>query len=225
MHIVIYWSAHSVNLDCVLVIITPDKILIDFIVLVNNFCFSLFLITSGTSAHSERVCRRGGYVLLQQAGEWGAHKLALVPTGTPWYIRPCGVCPKPNLSLSLSVCSDPQEAGDDDLTFKMVFVVNMDLAMGVGKVCPVSRYQYQCNSRILDCKKKRKKEITILDSFIYLFIHFSYRSGTEPSSNKNAITISLNQTIFYQKVKINYQLINILWWHSIGSVLPSCMKH
>ncbi|XP_071241175.1 probable peptidyl-tRNA hydrolase 2 isoform X2 [Salvelinus alpinus] len=27
-----------------------------------------------------------------------------------------------------------QEEGDDDLMFKMVFVVNMDLAMGVGKV-------------------------------------------------------------------------------------------
>ena len=36
--------------------------------------------------------------------------------------------------MSLSVCSDPQEEGDDDLMFKMVFVVNMDLAMGVGKV-------------------------------------------------------------------------------------------
>lgn len=61
---------------------------------------SLFLATSGTSAHSERVCRGGGHVLLQQAGEWGAHKLGLVTTGTPWYIRPCGVCPKPNLSVS-----------------------------------------------------------------------------------------------------------------------------
>lgn len=36
--------------------------------------------------------------------------------------------------MSLFVCSDPQEEGDDDLMFKMVFVVNMDLAMGVGKV-------------------------------------------------------------------------------------------
>lgn len=27
-----------------------------------------------------------------------------------------------------------QEEGNEDLTFKMVFVVNMDLAMGVGKV-------------------------------------------------------------------------------------------
>lgn len=33
-----------------------------------------------------------------------------------------------------SVFWDPQEEGDDDLMFKMVFVVNMDLAMGVGKV-------------------------------------------------------------------------------------------
>lgn len=38
--------------------------------------------------------------------------------------------------MSLCVCSDPQEEGDDDLMFKMVFVVNMDLAMGVGKVSP-----------------------------------------------------------------------------------------
>lgn len=58
-----------------------------------------FVTTSGTAAHSERICRGGGHVLLQQAGEWGAHKLALVPTGTPWYIRPRGVCPKPNLSV------------------------------------------------------------------------------------------------------------------------------
>lgn len=36
--------------------------------------------------------------------------------------------------MSLLVCCDPQEEGDDDLMFKMVFVVNMDLAMGVGKV-------------------------------------------------------------------------------------------
>lgn len=90
----------------------------------------------GAPAHSERVCRGGGHVLLQQAGEWGAHKLALVSTGTPWYIRPPGVCPKPNLSVSSCVCCDPQEEGDDDLMFKMVFVVNMDLAMGVGKVKP-----------------------------------------------------------------------------------------
>lgn len=40
------------------------------------------------------------------------------------------------VSVSLLVCSDPQEEGDDDLMFKMVFVVNMDLAMGVGKVNP-----------------------------------------------------------------------------------------
>lgn len=38
------------------------------------------------------------------------------------------------ISVSCFVCSDLQEEGDDDLVFKMVFVVNMDLAMGVGKV-------------------------------------------------------------------------------------------
>lgn len=36
--------------------------------------------------------------------------------------------------MSLLLYSVPQEEGDDDLTFKMVLVVNMDLAMGVGKV-------------------------------------------------------------------------------------------
>lgn len=38
------------------------------------------------------------------------------------------------ISVSCFVCSDLQEEGDDDLMFKMVFVVNMDLAMGVGKL-------------------------------------------------------------------------------------------
>lgn len=38
-------------------------------------------------------------------------------------------------SQCLLLCSPtPQEEGEDDLMFKMVFVVNMDLAMGVGKV-------------------------------------------------------------------------------------------
>lgn len=41
------------------------------------------------------------------------------------------------ISVSLFVCSDPQEEGDDDLMFKMVFVVNMDLAMGIGKASPM----------------------------------------------------------------------------------------
>lgn len=36
--------------------------------------------------------------------------------------------------MPLPVFCGPQEEGDDDLMFKMVFVVNMDLAMGVGKV-------------------------------------------------------------------------------------------
>lgn len=40
--------------------------------------------------------------------------------------------------MSVPVCSAPQEEGDDDLMFKMVFVVNMDLAMGVGKVSAVA---------------------------------------------------------------------------------------
>lgn len=39
--------------------------------------------------------------------------------------------------MSLVVHCDSQEEGDDDLMFKMVFVVNMDLAMGVGKVSTV----------------------------------------------------------------------------------------
>ncbi len=39
--------------------------------------------------------------------------------------------------MSLFVSFDPQEEGDDDVMFKMVFVVNMDLAMGVGKVSPL----------------------------------------------------------------------------------------
>ena len=39
--------------------------------------------------------------------------------------------------MSLFLYSDLQEEGDDDIMFKMVFVVNMDLAMGVGKVSPV----------------------------------------------------------------------------------------
>lgn len=60
---------------------------------------------TGSAAHSERVGRGGGHVLLQQAGEWGAHKLALVPTGTPWYVRPCALRPKPNLSVSSCVLS------------------------------------------------------------------------------------------------------------------------
>lgn len=64
-------------------------------------CFS----PTGSAAHSERVGRGGGHVLLQQAGEWGAHKLALVPTGTPWYVRPCALRPKPNLSVSSCVLS------------------------------------------------------------------------------------------------------------------------
>lgn len=50
----------------------------------------------------------------------------------------------------MCVClrSNTQEEGDEDLLFKMVFVVNMDLGMGVGKVmvkrkhtfCQVSRF-------------------------------------------------------------------------------------
>lgn len=39
--------------------------------------------------------------------------------------------------MSLFVCFGPQEEGDDDLMFKMVFVVNMDLAMGIGKASPI----------------------------------------------------------------------------------------
>lgn len=39
-----------------------------------------------------------------------------------------------HILVSPFVHCDLQEEGDDDLMFKMVFVVNMDLAMGVGKV-------------------------------------------------------------------------------------------
>lgn len=47
------------------------------------------------------------------------------------------------MSLVLAF-SSPQEEGDDDLMFKMVFVVNMDLAMGVGKVSLKIRFGMCC---------------------------------------------------------------------------------
>lgn len=54
---------------------------------------------------------------------------------------PGGVCPKPKSQIS---ALNSQEEGDEEHAFKMVFVVNMDLAMGVGKVSLLWSLVWEC---------------------------------------------------------------------------------
>lgn len=80
---------------------------------------------SGSPPHQERVCGGSCDVLLQQTGEWGPVSKAL------WCVADSGVEILLALKMYLFLF---QEEDDEDVLFKMVFVINMDLSMGVGKV-------------------------------------------------------------------------------------------
>lgn len=64
-----------------------------------------------------------------------------------------------------------QEEGDEDMMFKMVFVVNMELSMGVGKVDIIyynSQMYNVLNIEVIDTERWTKDRYVISDAWLII---------------------------------------------------------
>lgn len=111
------------------------------------------LIILGAPTHQECVCWGGSNVLLQQTGKWGQ----LLNSHLHGRTKTNCLC----MFVSTAVCLVlyAQEEGDEDMMFKMVFIVNMELSMGVGKVYILKLLGFL--STIMYCKVQGELRVSL----------------------------------------------------------------